>query len=467
MVGRGIFMTVNYDLSELYRVFIDDEELKQFNQYLLDLEQGKTGISWESLTAKDQHNAHYIPKTGEKLDEVQLQWVENASLANQSAWLCKLTFTANWIMKVACIQAVFQRLEEYGQVIQTFPSLDSFVAEDGYQEIHLLYKTNKDIAYIQELIKDEASEIEDFSFQVFCPVDSYLSDRQIPEQFLKANQTQRQQENKDRKAQSTVRIDVNRMEELMNLVREMVIEQNRLSQVGRVLTNRYHDDRDVEEFGYISSHISHVIRDLQEWVLKARMLPIKHVFSQFPGAVMEIAQALGKDVQLEIKGEDTEIDRTVLQEIQEPLIQLIKNSIDHGIEHTEARVQQGKPPRGMVVVSAFHQDNHVILTVEDDGIGIDPAKVKQAAIQKNLMSLEKAEEMSEEDALLCIFQPGFSTSEQMTVTSGRGLGLGIVKSQVEQWNGTITMETNVGTGSRFTIKLPMPFSILTGLIERK
>ena len=264
----------------------------------------------------------------------------------------------------------------------------------------------------------------------------------------------------------TIRVDVERLEHLMNLVGELVIDQTRIHQVGSVLHHLYAADETVDELVQVSDHLARVIGELQESVMKVRMLPIDQLFSRFPRMVRDLAQSLNKEIDLVIEGRETELDRTVIEEIGDPLIHLIRNAIDHGIEPAEERKRKGKPAKGRLRIAAAHEENQVVITVEDDGAGIDVDKIKHSALRKGLISEEELKKLSDPEALRLIFLPGFSTASSVTDISGRGVGMDIVRAHIEKLSGVIDIDSRPGEGTRFTIKLPLTLAIITGLLIR-
>lgn len=276
--------------------------------------------------------------------------------------------------------------------------------------------------------------------------------------------TGRKEAETQRKTVQTIRVDVERLDNLMNLVGELVIDQTRIVQLSSMLRDVYHADEAFEDLEQISNHIARVISELQESVMKTRMLPIDRLFSRFPRMVRDLSQELGKEIELVLDGKETELDRTVIEEIGDPLIHLVRNSIDHGIESREERLKLGKPAKGMVRLSAMHQENHVVITVEDDGRGIWPDRIKASAVAKGLITEAAAESMSDREAIQLIFSPGFSTAQTVSDVSGRGVGMDIVRTHIEKLNGLIDVETKPGQGTKFTIKLPLTLAIVNGLL---
>ncbi|HZG84251.1 chemotaxis protein CheA [Paenibacillus sp.] len=264
----------------------------------------------------------------------------------------------------------------------------------------------------------------------------------------------------------TVRVSVERLDELMNLVGELVIEQTRIRRAYKTLKQICRTEPAVEDLGQINDHLTRAIGDLQENVMKLRMLPIEHVFNRFPRMVRDLEVTLGKEVRIQIEGGDTELDRTLIDDIGDPLIHLIRNALDHGIETPEERRRKGKDPAGTLRIRAFHEDNSVNVLVEDDGAGIDPEKVKRSAVRKGLISETKADGLSDLDAVKLIFEPGFSTAEVVSDVSGRGVGMDIVRSQIQSLNGSIEIDTAIDRGTTFRIKLPLTLAIITGLLVK-
>jgi len=263
-----------------------------------------------------------------------------------------------------------------------------------------------------------------------------------------------------------VRIDVERLDRLMNTIGELVIDRTRILQIGKMLESRYKEDDLVHALGETSSHVVKVVDDLQEEIMKARMLPIGTVFSGFPRMVRDLAQKMGKKVDFSISGQETEIDRTVIERIRDPLVHMLRNSVDHGMETPEQRRAAGKPESGSIRLAAFQEHGYIVITVEDDGRGIDAKKVRQSAIKKGILTAEAAARLTESESLDLIFLPGFSTAEKTTDVSGRGVGMDIVKTNIESINGFVNLETEVGQGTKFILRLPLTLATIQALLFR-
>lgn len=264
----------------------------------------------------------------------------------------------------------------------------------------------------------------------------------------------------------TVRVDVARLDELMNLVGELVIDRTRVSQIGTMLAAKYEYDENIEALGETVGHITRITADLQDQIMKARMLPIETVFNRFPRMVRDLAQKIGKEISLELLGGETELDRSVIEVIGDPLLHILRNSIDHGIEKPEIREASGKPRSGKVVVSARHQENHIVIDIVDDGGGIDHNRVRAKAIQSGLVSKEAAERLTEKECLQFIFASGLSTAAEVSEVSGRGVGMDIVRSNIQKLGGIIDVDTTIGEGTKFSLRLPLTLAIIRGLLVK-
>jgi two-component system chemotaxis sensor kinase CheA len=270
--------------------------------------------------------------------------------------------------------------------------------------------------------------------------------------------------NEDVADNTTVRIDVKRLDDLMNQVGEMVLERNRTLQMNIDYQSRENMTNFGEEFSKLAKRIDFVTSELQMQVLKIRMIPVEKVFKKFPRIVRNMSRDLGKEVNLEIIGEETELDRSVVDEIGDPLIHLIRNALDHGLEMPEERVAAGKPRTGSVVLSATHEGNQIIISIKDDGNGIDPDKLSRKAIDKGLVTEEQVAVMSQKEILDLVFLPGFSTKEKATDLSGRGVGMDVVRTNIRKLNGLIEIRSEVGRGSEFILKLPLTLAIIQSLL---
>ena len=260
------------------------------------------------------------------------------------------------------------------------------------------------------------------------------------------------------KVSESIRVNIEQLDTIMNLVGELVIGKGRLIQIAQ--------SYDIPELKEAVSIMDKVITRLQDEILRIRMVRIEHIFNKFPRLVRDLAREMGKRVELIIKGEDTELDRTVLDEITDPLIHLIRNAIDHGIEPPEERKKLGKSEVGKIILSARREKNYIVIEVEDDGRGVDIEKVRQKAIEKGIITKDEAERMSKEDIMMLIFRPGFSTKDEVTKVSGRGVGMDIVKTRVEKLGGSVRVYSEKGKGTKVVITLPPTIAITKALLIR-
>lgn len=381
-------------------------------------------------------------------------------------WICKVRLSDRCEMKLPRAHIILNHLKKWGSVISSEPELDHVIDETKLYEISYIVKTNADPDGLQHALSQliDVEDVEVVPFSNDNLADAFASLTDAHKDADPDNQIPNQGRNEEKKIGQTIRVDVEHLENMMNLVGELVIDQTRIAQVGNLLRDRYSSDEMIDDLERISNHFSRIIGELQESVMKTRMLPVERLFNRFPRMVRDLARTLNKEVSLLLEGKETELDRTVIEEISDPLIHLIRNSIDHGIEEMEVRKKLGKSIKGTIKIRASHQENQVVLTVEDDGAGINIEKVKESAIRRRLISAQDAETMSEQELIQLIFLPGFSTAQSVSEISGRGVGMDIVRNHIEKLNGLIDVETRMGEGTKFTIKLPLTLAILRGLL---
>ena len=264
--------------------------------------------------------------------------------------------------------------------------------------------------------------------------------------------------------EQTIRVDVSRLDSLVNLVGELVLSRNRLSQIAGELENKFDNEYLVEQLLDVTSAIGMNTTELQLAIMKTRMIAIGKVFNKFPRVVRDIARDTGKEIDLIIQGEETELDKQVIESIGDPLLHMIRNSCDHGVETPDVRLAKGKPRMGTVLLSAYHEGNHVVIEIKDDGAGMDPDKLKRKAMEKGVITLDEANNMDDKQAYGLIFKPGFSTAEKITNISGRGVGMDVVRTNIEKLNGIITIDSKINEGSTFYLKLPLTLAIIQALL---
>lgn len=267
-------------------------------------------------------------------------------------------------------------------------------------------------------------------------------------------------------ADLTIRVDVSRLDHLMNLVGELVLARNRLSQTAVAIGQELLKSERSAELQEASTQVDFITTELQMAVMKTRMVPVARLFNRLPRLVRDLSRETGKPVDLQIYGEETELDKSIIEELNDPLIHLIRNAVDHGIEPEAERRAAHKDPGGTIVVNAEHQGNHIVISIEDDGRGIDPQRLRQKAVEKGLISAAQAVDLSDRDAVNLIFSPGFSTAATVTSISGRGVGMDVVWSNIARLKGIIDVQSQPGHGTLITLKVPLTLAIIQGLLVR-
>ncbi|NOQ30870.1 MAG: response regulator [Helicobacteraceae bacterium] len=264
--------------------------------------------------------------------------------------------------------------------------------------------------------------------------------------------------------EQTIRVDVKRLDHLMNLIGELVLGKNRLIKINDDVEERYEGEEFLEELNQVVSIVSLVTTDLQIAVMKTRMLPIGKVFNKFPRMIRDLSRELNKKIELVIDGEDTELDKSIVEEIGDPLVHIIRNSCDHGIEMPAVRAAAGKPELGIITLKAYNEGNHIVIQIDDDGKGLDADMLRTKSIEKEIITEKEADNMSDKEAFGLIFKPGFSTAAQVTNVSGRGVGMDVVKTNIERLNGIIDIESKVGVGTEMKLKIPLTLAIIQALL---
>lgn len=349
------------------------------------------------------------------------------------------------LLKSARAYMVFQRLEQQGEIIQSEPSVPDLEAERFKDRFSVWVISGSTSAQLQE----EIENISDVRSVVVSPLDDLLGNGSAPDPNHDLANATRLRTGK------SVRVDIARLDRLMNLVSELVITRTRLTQISKDLDNQALADT--------TATLNRVLLELQDEVMQVRMVAVEQVFSRFPRMIRDLSQQLGKEVDFQITGQETELDRTIVDELGDPLVHLLRNAIDHGIEPADVRQKLGKPAKAAVLLSAYHRGDSVFIEVQDDGRGIDAAKIKQKAVQRGLITSQDASALDNEAAYKLLFQPGFSMAEQVTDVSGRGVGLDVVASKIASLGGRTSVHSELGQGSVFTIVLPLTLAIMATL----
>lgn len=389
--------------------------------------------------------------------------VETSLLDGENCFVCDVKIFEDSLMKStrACLIANF--FNEIGKVIASNPNVMELPDGSDISRIQYLVITELNEDDLEKKCENGLMDVEQVAVYPY-KIDSLMEERKVEENSKEICSIRNDDSKKS--VLKTVRVDIERLEHMMNLVGEMVIEQTRIAQVGNLLHNRYTSDNTVDDLMGISNHISRVVGELQENVMKARMVPIQQLFNRFPRMVRDLGQSLGKEIGLHLEGGETEMDRTIIEDITDPLIHILRNSIDHGLEAPEIRQSKGKPLVGKIAIRAFYQENHAAITIEDDGAGLNLEKIKSSAVRKEVISFQEAENLNRHEIINLIFKTGLSTAENVSDVSGRGVGMDIVRNHIDKLNGIIDVETVEGEGTKFTVKLPLTLAILTGLLVK-
>lgn len=408
------------------------------------------------------------------LTEAEWEVIQEAYAQDFSAYRLRVDIDPACQMKSVRAFLVFQALETAGvQIIRSVPSAEEI--EQGRYDLgfELIGVSQDDADRLRGLL----SNIAEVSAVVVEPItrldgvaDGTTERAEQVEQAAPATAEPGDRvsvPNQDQKKTiRTVRIDVQKLDSLMNLVGELVIERTRLERFADIMESKYRAEEMIDTLNEISVHLGQITNDLQEEIMKVRMLPIAQVFNRFPRMVRDLAQKLDKEVNLVIEGRDTELDRNVIEIISDPLMHLIRNAIDHGLETPAERTRSGKSGTGTLTLRAFHRENHIVIIVEDDGRGLDPDRLRAKARERRLFDEETISRLSDQEVFDLIFQAGFSTAANVSDVSGRGVGMDVVKTQIEQINGVVELQSTPGQGMAVTIKLPLTLAIIRALMVR-
>ncbi|WP_202708766.1 chemotaxis protein CheA [Sporosalibacterium faouarense] len=447
---------------------LETEHLVQALNDILNNKSSKVeGSNNESIETAD--NKIQVSSNGVKLEnanEYVLNVLNKAKEKDLNAFKVDVTVDESCMLKAARAFIVFNKLERHSEIIQSNPpaeDIEDEKFEDSFS-IVLVTRTNKkeiedDIMSISEINNVVVSsidlgEIEDSQENIEGREDEKPKEEESDEKEIEIkSQDKKKTTNRFGK---TVRVDIDRLDNLMNLVSELIIIKTRMEDIG--------ESSERQNMNEAIEYLERITTNLHDAVMKVRMVPIERVFNRFPRMVRDLSKELGKSINLEMSGEETEVDRTVIDEIGDPLIHLIRNSIDHGIEGPEERTKNGKDEEGTVKLIAYPDGNNVVIEVADDGKGIDIEKVKQKAISKGVISKDQAKNLSKEESVELLFSAGFSTADQISDISGRGVGLDVVKTKIESIGGNVEVETNTNKGSKFIIRLPLTLAIIQALL---
>ncbi|MBU8740544.1 chemotaxis protein CheA [Bacillus licheniformis] len=428
-----------------------------------------TGANKEAAAAAEAPEAA-SSETKWSYDEFQRTVIAEAEEQGFKCFEIKVALKEDCLLKGVRVYMVFEQLNEVGEVVKTIPETEVLESEDFDSEfvICFLSKHGKEEIFnkingVSEIEKIEVTELKnDFSAQEEAK--PAASEKETAPKEAEKKPAKQPDGKKDAAKTAagggtkTIRVNIDRLDSLMNLFEELVIDRGRLEQIAKELEH--------SELTETVERMTRISGDLQSIILNMRMVPVETVFNRFPRMVRQLTKELNKKIELSIFGAETELDRTVIDEIGDPLVHLLRNSLDHGIEAPEVRVKNGKPETGQVRLKAYHSGNHVFIEVEDDGAGINRKKVLEKALERNVITEREAETIEDHEIDALIFAPGFSTADQISDISGRGVGLDVVKSKLESLGGSVSIKSSEGEGSLFSIQLPLTLSIISVLLVK-
>jgi two-component system, chemotaxis family, sensor kinase CheA len=396
-------------------------------------------------------------------DQYERQIILQSKEQGFNAYELAISLRKDCILKAARVYMVFEVIEQIGEIIKSMPSVDMLEAEQFETEFKLSILTKES----GEEVKQRILKVSEVDVVVVSEIhaekmmDSALAESEFAaEKNNKAIETKKEEVSSNGTGNSaagkTIRVNIERLDQLMNLFEELVIDRGRLEEISKVLKSA--------ELNETVERMSRVSGDLQNIILTMRMVPVEQVFNRFPRMVRGLAKDLGKKVNLEIVGAETELDRTVIDEIGDPLVHLLRNSIDHGIEMPSVRSSSGKEETGTIYLRAYHSGNHVFIEIEDDGAGINRQKVVEKALENGIITKEMSENLTDKQCFELLFASGFSTAEVISDISGRGVGLDVVKNKIESLGGSISVDSTAGFGTIFSIQLPLTLSIMSVML---
>lgn len=412
-----------------------------------------------------KNNDSNLQRPSLELEHHVIKVLAKAKAEGLNIFKINISLSENCMLKSARAFIIFKTLESFGEIVYSHPPVDDIEDEKFDLSFSVILVTSindsdllKNINQISEIDSIEIEHIDEkYNLMESTNENLVLNDDE---------QSSAEEDSKNEKSAAshsgkigkTVRVDIDRLDNLMNLVSELIIIKTRMDDLSGKTTG--------ENMTEAIEYLERITTSLHDAVMKVRMVPIERVFNRFPRLVRDLSKELGKEIDLQMSGEETEVDRTVIDEIGDPLIHLIRNSIDHGIELPKDRTRIGKPERGKLILKAYPDGNNVVIEVEDDGRGIDYKKVAMKAVEKGLISEKEAESLTIEESINLLFLPGFSTADRISDLSGRGVGLDVVKSKIESINGSVEVESIKDKGTKFIIRIPLTLAIIQALLIR-
>ncbi|MCL0067915.1 chemotaxis protein CheA [Peptococcaceae bacterium] len=468
--------SLNVDISDV---------LSKLSSYLKS-DSGESVEKADDQTSLKQHSEQEKKSENIEVDDALAEVISEAELRGFTAYKIKVDLDEGCQMKEVRAFLIFETLQKSGEIVKSVPSAEDL--QDGKFDLsfEVVYLTKEDQDQIKNMLMSIA-EVENVQVSAISLQESETKREDSDDLKADKERSTDERETKSAKASATpakektsksaaassahavklvktVRVDVQKLDNLMNLVGELVIKRTRLNRFVELFESKYGSDELIESLSEMSNHLGYVAGELQEQIMKARMLPISQIFNRFPRMVRDTAQKLGKEIDFIVEGKETELDRNVIEMIGDPLIHLIRNAIDHGIETPEERVKKGKLRKGKLLLKASYHESHIVIIIEDDGKGIDVQKIREKAVERGLYDRETVERMSDKEVLDLIFRSGFSTKDEVSDLSGRGVGMDVVRTAIEQINGVVEVHSEINVGTRFTIRLPLTLAIIRSLM---
>ncbi len=391
------------------------------------------------------------------LDDAAKEKLEKVCKKGKQAYRIRINFEqeSSWV-SVRCFQ-IIQGISPIADIIASLPSQEEIEKGNAGTSCQLVVASKKSQEEIKKVI-NSVSEIQDIQIR------DYNAEEPAPVAVKAETKEAATVKKEEIKLSQTVRVDVSRLDTLMEQVGELVINRNRITQISRILSERYRDDEVISSLYSSVSQIAKIISTLQQDVMSIRLLPVEIVFNTLPRMVRDIARKMNKNINFIIEGQETEVDRSMIEHLRDPLVHLLRNAVDHGVESPEERLAAGKPEVATIRLSAYHEHENIMIKISDDGKGIDPAQLRNVAVNKGVLSAENAAELQDAEVIDLIFASGFSTAKKVTEVSGRGVGLDVVKTNIEAFGGSTHVDSIVGQGTTFTISLPLTLAIIPAML---
>lgn len=465
-----IFMAIDHLESMVNSIAAGGEGKEDVSDAINKLKMIESGkiVNQSDTTQTAEIDQANISKTNLNYDQFEITVLEQANEQGYKVYEVSIFIRPDCLLKAARVYMVFDVLEKIGDIIKSVPSVEQLEEEQFDNEFVVTIVTHDSMEDIEKKVM-KVSEIEKVTVVPLKISDlkkvnnednsdeqKNVSQNVEGQKKKEASSAKKTTDKKMTLSNKTIRVNIERLDALMNLFEELVIDRGRLDQIAKELNH--------QELSETVEKMSRVTNDLQSVVLTMRMVPVEAVFNRFPKMVRSLSRELGKKIHLQIIGQETELDRTVIDEIGDPLVHLLRNSVDHGIEMPEERLRKGKPEEGTIQLKAYHSGNHVFIEITDDGAGINREKVARKAVEKGIITEEQMNQLTDKEIFNLILTSGFSTADKISDISGRGVGLDVVKNTIESLGGTISVHSEENVGTTFLIQLPLTLSIISVML---